>query len=377
MSNPFVAHNGEMSLYIHIPFCEHKCPYCAYESSVPSKDDTEVYLNLLEKEIEWWNERIGKPTLSTCYIGGGTPTILNSQQWTKLTEIIDRYFNFIPSAEVAVEANPNSLKAEQLHVWRDWRINRISIGVQSFDDAELVQLGRMHTSAQAYNALSAALVAGFSVNADFMFGLPSQSFLNWGRTLKDAVKTGIHHISLYQLSLEPETVWENMPSENLTDGYYPYRWAQWYLPRKGYDQYEVSNFSKAGHESKHNINYWREGEYLGVGAGASGYLSEWRYKNIGIFKEYKELLTAGKCVLTSGERLKPKAKSREAFVLALRMADGVNRNDYREKYGVLNEQKQIDVLKSFPKDLYKITDKNIKLTAKGMRVANIIWSELI
>ena len=331
MSNPFLPPSGELSLYIHIPFCERKCPYCAFESFIPSRVDATVYLELLEKEFEWWSIRIGKPMFNTCYIGGGTPTILNSQQWSKLIKTIEKYCNFTPSAEITVEANPNSLKAEHLHAWRDWRVNRVSIGVQSFDDAELEQLGRMHNSAQAYEALSAAIVSGFSVNADFIFGLPGQTFHNWSRTLKDAVKTGVDHLSLYQLTLEPGTPWENMPSENLSDGYYPYRWAQWYLPRKGFKQYEVANFSKPECESKHNINYWREGEYLGVGLGASGYLSEWRYKNISTLQEYADAMTSRKSAITSGERLTLEAKAREAFILALRMTDGVYRDQYKNK----------------------------------------------
>lgn len=377
MPNPFKPPAKGLSLYLHVPFCERKCPYCAFESSVPKAGERDDYLDFLELELKWWGGRIGRPLLDTCYIGGGTPTVLDGPQWTKLAALLDEYFIYSDDMELTVEANPNSLKAEHLLLWRDWRVTRVSIGVQSFDDAELEQLGRLHSSTLARGAISAALAAGFSVNADFMFGLPKQTFKNWARTLNEAVETGINHISLYQLSLEPGTMWEKMPPEELSDGYPPYRWAQWYLPRKGFVQYEVANFARRGCESRHNINYWREGEYLGIGPGASGYLSGWRYKNVSGLGSYAQALRNGKCAIASGERLTARASAKEAAVLALRMTGGIDRNNYVEKYGAEAERKILEALKNFPNDLYFATDKNIALTKKGMRVANRIWEELV
>lgn len=375
--NPFEPPAGRLSLYLHVPFCERKCPYCAFESEVPSYGDVDNWLDLTERELKWWYKRLGRPTLKTCYFGGGTPTVLNGPQWLCLTQLIDKYFEFEPDAELTIEANPNSLKAEHLLLWQDWRVTRVSIGVQSFDDAELEQLGRLHSALQAYQAISASLASGFSVSADFMFGLPDQTFHNWARTLRDAVKTGIQHISLYQLSLEQGTQWETMPAERLSDGYVPYRWAQWYLSQKGYTQYEVANFSKPGHESRHNINYWLEGEYLGIGPGASGYLSGWRYKNTCGLRNYSELLLNGKSAISSGERLTPSASAKEAAVLALRMTKGIDIADYIEKYGAISKDNVCLGLKNFPEDLYLITKDRISLTRKGMRIANMIWSELV
>ena len=376
-SSPFEPPNGRLSLYIHVPFCERKCPYCAFESCVPSGCDIDMWLLALEKEIGWWNSRIGKPVLTTCYIGGGTPTVLDAMQWERLEKLIEKYFIFAPDTEVSVEANPNSLRVWHLKQWRDWRVTRVSIGVQSFDDAELGQLGRLHNAKQAYEAIYASLAAGFSVNADFMFGLPGQTFLNFGRTLRDAVMTGVQHISLYQLTIEKNTPWENIPEEKLSDGYAPYRWAQWYLPHKGYAQYEIANFAKPGHESIHNINYWRNGQYLGIGTGASGYIDGWRYKNISGLDNYIEIVNSGRSAFASGERLDRDSAAHEAAVLALRMADGIDIADYKYKYG---EYALLDIcskLRMFPADLYDIGENRICLTQKGMRVANMIWSELI
>lgn len=377
MPNPFVSYKGNISLYLHIPFCENKCPYCAFDSFVYDNHDAEMYLDLLEKELLWWTSRMGKMTVETCYIGGGTPTTLTSPQWIRLTNILDKHFDYIDNAEVTVEANPNTLKADHLLNWNDWRVSRVSIGVQSFDDTELRQLGRTHTSAQAYNAISATLASSFSVSIDLMFGLPGQTFQNWARTLKQASLSGTHHLSLYQLTYEPNSKWQDISSDTLSDGYYPYRWAQWYLPHKGFEQYEVANFSKLQKESKHNINYWRNGEYLGVGLSASGHLSDWRYKNTNSLSNYEKLLNSGKSTICSGEKLSFEAKARETFILSLRMNKGLQRKEYIEKFGSEIEDKLIQMLFQLPKDLYEITESNIKLTPKGMRVANMIWAELI
>jgi len=376
-TDPFEPPAGGLSLYIHVPFCERKCPYCAFESKVPSEGEIDLWLETLGKELKWWEKRIGKPSLETCYIGGGTPTVITGPQWLRLADIIDSHFTFEPDAEVTVEANPNSLKADHLLFWRDWRVSRVSIGVQSFDDAELLQLGRLHSAAQAFEAISASLASGFSVNSDFMFGLPGQTFRNWARTLSQAVKSGIGHVSLYQLSLEPGTPWESMPEQDLSDGYLPYRWAQWYMPRKGYNQYEIANFAKEGHESRHNINYWEEGEYLGVGPGASGFLKGWRYKNISGITEYSRSLDRGGSAIASGERLIGEKRASEAAVLALRMSKGIDRERFSCKYGISEEKKIVEKLSLFPEDLYEISEKRISLSSKGMRVANRIWSELV
>lgn len=375
--NPFEPPMGGVALYVHVPFCERKCNYCAFESAAPAAGETSLWLDLLEKELAWWGSRLGKIPLDTCYIGGGTPTLLDDALWTRLCALLERSFDFSRCAETTVEANPNSLKAGHLLIWRDWRVTRVSIGAQSFDEAELSMLGRLHTPGQAYAAISSALAAGFAVNADFMFGLPHQTLHNWARTLKDAAGSGIGHISLYQLSLEPGTPWAEMDPSVLPDGSGQYRWAQWYLPRKGFAQYEIANFAKKGLESKHNLNYWREGEYLGVGPGASGYLGGWRYKNIGPLGAYAAKVNTGAMPVAEGERLSRERRSREAAVLALRTAEGIDPGRYEEEYGAEALAQVIGILGKMPGGLTEIKKERIALTPKGMRVANRIWFELI
>lgn len=368
---------GRLSLYVHVPFCEKKCPYCAFESRVPEEGDKEGWLDSLNMELKWWERRLGRPELETCYFGGGTPTVIGPTLWTALTEMLERYFSFADGAEVTVEANPNSLSADHLLLWRDWRVSRLSIGVQSFDDAELAMLGRLHNSARSYEVISASLAAGFSVSADLMFGLPGQTLKNWGRTLKEAVASGLHHVSLYQLSLEPGTPWGSMSADLLSDGYPPYRWAQWYMPRKGYRQYEIANFARPGRESRHNLNYWEEGDYLGIGPGASGCLSGLRYKNISDPGAYSAILKNGGSAIAAAERLTGTKRASEAAVLALRMAKGIDAKVFKQKYGVDEWLRITETFEKIPDGLYLLTESGLRLTPKGMRVANMIWAELI
>lgn len=375
--NPFEPPSWPIALYVHVPFCERKCNYCAFESAEPAAGETDLWLGLLEKELAWWGSRLGKIPLSTCYIGGGTPTVLDGALWTRLCGLLERVFDFSGCAETTAEANPNSLRAEHLLIWRDWRVTRVSVGAQSFDEAELAMLGRLHTPGQAYAAISASLAAGFDVSADFMFGLPYQTLHNWARTLKDAAGSGVGHISLYQLSLEPGTPWADMDPSILPDGSAQYRWAQWYLPRSGFAQYEIANFAKKGLESRHNLNYWREGEYLGVGPGASGYLGGWRYKNTGSLGAYAAKVEAGAMPVAEGERLPFELRSREAAVLALRTTEGISRSRYEKEYGPEALAEIIDILGKMPAGLTEIDEERVTLTPKGMRVANRIWLELI
>lgn len=368
---------GIRSLYVHVPFCERKCNYCAFESAQARRGDFELYLASLRREFELRARELGRLRLETCYIGGGTPTALPPTVFDELIAAIEEFFDFERGAEVTVEANPNSLSAEHLLAWRDWRVTRVSVGVQSFDDAELTMMGRLHGASQARDALSASIAAGFSVSADFIFALPHQSLENWARTLREATKFGLSHISLYQLTLEEGTPWENLPREILPDGYAHYRFAQWYLQKRGYGQYEIANFARAGGESRHNLNYWRDGEYLGAGPGAAGYIGGERYKNVGSLREYAAALETGRLPVRESECLDADARAREAAVLALRTANGIERDEFAQKFGDEALERVERIMNAFPKNLYESDRRGVRLTKSGMRVANLIWQELV
>ncbi|MDO4988796.1 MAG: radical SAM family heme chaperone HemW [Synergistes sp.] len=364
------------SLYVHIPFCARKCNYCAFESYVPHGTDRDDYIAAAERELKLLLNGV-RPILRTCYFGGGTPTMLSARQWQRLFAALDDNFVFADDAEVTIEANPNSLCAEQLLAWRDWRVTRVSVGVQSFDDAELEMMGRLHTAREAHCAISAALASGFDVSADFIFALPHQTFANWHRTLHEAVRSGLSHISLYQLTIEEGTPWENIPRETLPDGYYDYRWAQWYLPHKGYGQYEVANFAKAGHESRHNMNYWNEGSYYGIGPAAASYIRGTRSKNYGRLNDYISALNKKIHPTEYSEHISGDKLYREAAILALRTNRGIKRETFTQKYGNTAYSDIASIMEKFPHDLYEYDDIGIRLTKKGMRLANVIWEEIV
>ena len=364
------------SLYIHVPFCERKCAYCAFASAVPKKGERGLYLEALAREFDI-RLRGTRPKLETCYVGGGTPTALSPAQWNSLVATVEKHFDFAPAAEVTVEANPNSLTAEHLKIWRDWRVTRVSIGVQSFDDAELKLMGRLHDADGARRAIAAALSCGFDVGADLIFGLPRQTFRGWGLTLREAAHRGLSHISLYQLTLEEGTPWASLDEKLLGDGYAAYRWAQWYLPRRGYAQYEVANFAVPGRESRHNANYWREGEYIGAGPAAVSYTAGLRSKNYGSLARYAKSLEEGALPIEESEELTAEKSAREAAVLALRMTEGVFAENFIKRYGEKNYRSVCSAMQKFPRALYEIDNRGIRLTKKRMRVANIIWSEII
>lgn len=364
------------SLYIHVPFCERKCNYCAFVSSVPESGERALYLEALSAELSMRAKKHTAP-LETCYIGGGTPTMLTPSQWRTLAALLEKNFAFAAGAEVTVEANPNSMSSEHLEVWKEWRVTRVSIGVQSFNDAELSLMGRVHCADEARRAVSRALSFGFDVNADLIFGLPGQTFRSWGLSLREAAHSGLSHISLYQLTPEEGTPWESLRPEELGDGYAPYRWAQWYLPKKGYAQYEIANFARPGHESRHNINYWQNGEYIGAGPAAAGYISDRRYKNIGSLARYAECIKSGALPEAESETLAPEKRAREAAVLALRMSSGICAENFIKEQGLDNYRAVSAAVEKFPHELYEKDACGIRLTKKGMRVANMIWSDII
>lgn len=366
------------SVYLHVPFCEAKCPYCAFASAPKPHGGEGLWLRALAAEIA---SRLGSSAgaggaVETLYIGGGTPTALSDGAWRELVRLLDRTFNFSAGAEVTVEANPGSLTLEHLRLWRDWRVSRVSVGVQSFDGDELTLLGRVHSRSQAIDAVSACRSAGFSVSLDLMFGLPGQNLRGWARTLRDALSLRPHHISLYQLTIEPGTPFEGRYAD-LPDGYAPFRYAQWLLPRRGYAQYEVASFALPGQESRHNLNYWADGAYLGLGPAAWSYADGKRGKNEPDFARYAELTARGESAVTWEERLEPEASARQAAVLALRTRRGIEWGPFAQKHGEEISAAICAKLAQFPAGLVRQDEQGASLTPKGLRVANRIWEELI
>jgi oxygen-independent coproporphyrinogen-3 oxidase len=364
-------------LYIHIPFCESKCPYCAFESAVKRPGDEEKFLRAVGAEVSARRGLDFDPSerFDTLYVGGGTPSALSALAWLRLMEILRDSFSLSDGAEVTVEANPGSLSEDHLDLWRGWA-TRVSVGAQSFDDDELRFLGRIHDSAQAADALGMCLSAGYEASVDLMFGLPRQTVRDWAATLRRALEIAPGHISVYQLTIEDGTPFarENFA---LQDGYAGYRYAQWLLPRRGYCQYEVASFSLPGRESRHNLNYWADGDYVGIGPSAWSCAGGRRTKNAPGLDDYACMTDEKGTATVYEERLDPEPAARQAAVLALRTRRGIDWREFEGRHGKILADEVKQALEQFPANLVSTNAISSSLTPSGLRVANKIWQEII
>jgi oxygen-independent coproporphyrinogen-3 oxidase len=303
-------------LYIHIPFCHKVCHYCDFAVLKAPNRVFESYLYSLQNE--WMTKKSLIQNPSTLYFGGGTPSILNTKQWSFLFGLFGNQYQ-----EISVEANPDSLDSDKLKLWKENEVSRVSIGVQSFQDDLLQTMGRSHSAIQAKSSIENALAFGFSVSVDFIFGLPNQSIKIFLADLKSALELGVQHISFYGLTVEDNTLfsqWEKKKSFNFDMNDYDvmYQEGVRLVESYGLKRYEVSNFAKPGFESIHNSSYWNQIEYLGLGPGAHSYLNGKRYWNQRHLKKWQD-----KSKFADFEELTPTQKEWERLWLGLRQRDGV------------------------------------------------------
>jgi len=380
----------EFGLYIHIPFCPQKCFYCDFNSYVLDQRVVGDYLAALHSEIDAWGRRIQREhksplAVQTVFFGGGTPTTLLSDRIGEILEQLKRWFPLERDAEITVEANPGTMDAEKFFGLKALGVNRLSMGIQSFDDHYLTELGRVHTASEAVEAYHAARVAGFdNLSFDLIFALPRQTLEHWQETLNQALKLSPEHISLYSLTIEEGTRFFELhrrgrlplPDEETDARMYEY--CLDILPEHGYEQYEVSNFARPGYRCRHNQIYWRNEPYLGFGAGAAGYWQGTRYLNHRPLKRYIADALQGRFPIASQECLPLEATMGETMLLGLRMMDGVSRPTFRERFG-------IDPADRFAPAVRKLTDRGlldvddhcIRLTRRGLLLADTVQAEFI
>ena len=355
-----MEHKNNFGLYIHVPFCEKKCGYCSFYSITNGTQHTSSWLEALEREAS----RFGRLSLSTIYIGGGTPTVLTLSQWQELAAIIHRNFDTSALIEATSEANPNSITREHVEFFRENNFTRVSLGVQSLDNSELETLGRLHDSDAAINAMKLVKSYGLNLSCDLIFGIPGQTLRTWDRSLRSVIEYA-DHVSCYQLTLEPDApLFAKYGGEDLNDfGYKFYRYAQYFLPRHGFSQYEISNFSREGFECRHNMSYWDHSNVIALGPSAVSYVDGVRYSNPRTLREY----VSG--VLPVKEKLTQRETEIELAVLSLRTKWGVSRKN------LLPEIEE--AVSGMPADLFVITPERIALSPRGMRLGNYIWSEIM
>jgi oxygen-independent coproporphyrinogen-3 oxidase len=363
-----------LSCYLHVPFCRKKCRYCAFYSEPADRDTVRLYLEALRKELSAWNSFLGgRPTVDTLYIGGGTPTFLNPQEWESLIEILENGLSFSRGGEVSVEANPDSLSRDHLQLWRTWRVNRVSLGIQSFSTKMLRWLGRLHDEKQAEEALKQCAESGFASSGDLIFGIPGQDLRLWHNDLQTLIRY-VNHLSIYQLTAEPGTPLAAERVASQSEAYPLYRFAQWYLSRRGFLQYEIASFARNGSWCRHNLSYWRQANVLALGPSAWGYLDGLRYRNVAPLSQY--LLEDGLRWAWT-ERLPLEGRAREAAILALRTRWGIRWKTFRRRFGEEISKKIGGILSELPCNLFEKRNGRLSLSGRGFRLGNAIWERLV
>lgn len=369
--------NETKAAYVHIPFCSHICYYCDFAKVLMTGQPVEAYIDELLKEYDSY----GISNLQTLYIGGGTPSVLPADQLEKLLTHLTKNLDLEELEEFTVEANPSDLTDEVLTVLAQSPVNRISLGVQSFDDKLLKKIGRTHTEAQVYSSIERLRAAGFeNITIDLIYGLPNQTMEMVERDVQKFLELDLPHVALYSLILEDHTVFMNrqrrgrlrLPSDDRNADMYEYIIET--LTAKGYSHYEVSNFGKIGYESKHNMTYWDNAEYYGVGAGASGYLEGIRYKNHGPVHHYlrEENKRVNEEVLTRKQRIE------EEMFLGLRKKNGVSIERFHKKFGQTLEEIYGTIIEelTLQKMLFE-ADGRIRMTEKGFELGNEVFERFL
>ncbi len=365
------------SVYVHIPFCLSKCRYCGFNSaSVPSRELVERYCRAIGQEIRISD--YGFRNLETVYFGGGTPTILAPKHLSEIMSVLQEKAAIIPEAEVTIEANPETVDLGKLRALRDTGFNRLSLGVQSFDEGALKLLGRVHDGKRALQAFEQARAAGFdNVGIDLIYGVPGQQLAHWQKDILRTTELDPEHISAYSLTYEPGTEFASWRDSGKIAPCREELEAEMFLAAReilgqaGYQHYEVSNFAKPGFRSKHNLNYWHCGDYLGFGAGAHSHLDGRRWANIGSPEVYASNVEKYESTVDFKEELTREQRIFEAIFLGLRMVEGIGIEGFKAKWG----QSPLDYKPEEWDDLFSrgmavITGPNLRLTTKGLLMAD-------
>ena len=369
-------------IYIHIPFCKQRCLYCAFYSSTLHSKQQEYCDALCREIIMRRNYIIG--IIDTVYFGGGTPSTLTREQLQKILGTIKENYRLSPSAEITIEANPDDLTPEYLATLRSLSFNRLSMGIQSFDDAQLKAIGRRHTAERARQAVKDARTAGFeNISIDLMFALPSSTSAQWQESIKQAIELRPTHISAYNLTYEEETPLYRAlqqgkieavdEEENLIQ----FEILIEQLAAAGYHHYEISNFALPGYESRHNSSYWHDIPYLGCGAAAHSYNGESRSWNISDIKTYIEGINNG-APFSEVEQLTTAEQYNDAILTRLRTADGVPSDWMRKKFGdKLTDYMLRNAAPHIAASRLKEDNGILSLTREGLFVSDAIIRDLI
>lgn len=377
-------------LYVHIPFCVSRCIYCGFYSTV-GIDKRDEYLDALQKEIEIRKEYLNED-INTIYIGGGTPSALSNKQLERLFRIIGKFVEEKNKCritenkefEFTIECNPNDLDDEKIDLLRESLVNRVSMGVQTFDDSRLKFIKRRHNSAQAKEVFRKLRKAGFgNISIDLMFGFPNQTIDEWGKDIDEAIGLQPEHLSVYSLMIEEGTPLYNLVAAGKVkeideeESLAMYKLLCKKMEENGYEHYEISNFAKHGCHSRHNSSYWRDIPYMGIGAAAHSYDGLSRQWNISDLNKYIDGIGKGK-VSFEREIIDETTHFNDIITTATRTAEGISlekiKREFGEKYlnNLMNEAK-----KHIANGMLEIADNNLRLTKEGVFISDSIMSDLI
>ena len=363
-----------LGLYLHIPFCKSKCAYCDFYSLPHSEEKMDDYTAALLRHLEEVAPRCAAHTVDTVYFGGGTPSYLGEKRLIHLLKTVKKRFRVAANAEITLEANPDSAgEWKALRALRKAGFNRLSLGVQAADDDLLRRVGRVHTWEQTLSAAAAARMAGFeNLSLDLIYGLPGQTLAAWQDTLRSAAALEPKHLSCYGLKIEPGTpLWQQRGSADLPDDDTQadmYLWTVDFLRKKGYEQYEISNFAQPGFESRHNLKYWQLEEYAGFGPGAHSDMGGVRFA----YERDLDSYIAGELRLSEMEEIPPLDRDLEYIMLSLRTVQGID-SKYFERQFRQKFQPMEDLLTQYEAHGFAArTEKGWRLTPRGFFVSNAI-----
>ncbi len=371
----------ELSLYIHIPFCKQKCFYCDFPSYASIDYLKSDYVEALCKEIE---EKAIKYKIKSIFIGGGTPSYLETEEIIKILNSINK-LDLSEDIEFTMECNPGALKEEKLRAMLNGGVNRISMGLQAVQNSLLKDIGRIHSFKQFEENFNLARQIGFkNINVDLMFGLPNQKVEEWKESLETIARMNPEHISAYSLIIEEGTafykLWERnkliLPSEEEEREMYVI--TKNILKNYGYHQYEISNYSKLGSECYHNKVYWKSDEYLGLGSASTSFIDGKRIKNIENVKDYIDKINSGEDVIDDIYVNTLEDNMEEFVFMGLRMIEGINVNEFNKRFGVTIEGIYKEVIdKNINKKLLVLENDRLRLTEKGIELSNSVMSDFI
>lgn len=375
----------ELGLYVHIPFCVKKCGYCDFLSWCGTSEEKETYVQALLKEIESYREFARGYRVSTVFVGGGTPSVLEAGQMEGVLGNIQEVFELEKKPEITLEMNPGTVTEEKLQCYKENGVNRLSIGLQSVKNEKLEVLGRIHSYEEFLESYELARKAGFTnISVDLISSIPGQKLEEWKEELAALSALSPEHISVYQLIIEAETPFyekyaeheELLPDEE--ESREIYLWTGSFLKEQGYEQYEISNYAKPGKESRHNLKYWERGDYLGLGLGAASMVRNIRMSNTKDMKTYLERCGQPKTMREDVQFLEEARQMEEFMFLGLRKARGVSRKEFRRIFG-----QEMDMV--YEKALHKCLENGmlkehkdrVYLSEEGVLLSNAVLSEFL